>query len=119
MFDRWTERNGTLRGVPFCLVASCGVARERAIFFCKTSSNGDTLFGWRAAPSACALEAARPYLAPAQAAELTTRFDWLRQFAQCNGTLDVSLWRFRYLRAKASPLSPSEPPPPVEAKGKA
>ena len=52
-----------------------------------------------------ALEAARPHLTPAQAAELTTRFDWFRHFALCNTTLDVSLWRFRYLRALAAKLT--------------
>jgi hypothetical protein len=54
---------------------------------------------------AAALEAARPHLTPAQAAELTTRLDWFRHFAICNTTLDVSLWRFRYLRALAAKLT--------------
>jgi hypothetical protein len=54
---------------------------------------------------AAALEAARPHLTEAQAAELTTRFDWFRHFAICNTTLDVSLWRFRYLRALAAKLT--------------
>jgi hypothetical protein len=49
-----------------------------------------------------ALELARPHLTQAQAAELTTRLDWFRQFAICNVTLDLSLWRFRYLRALAA-----------------
>jgi hypothetical protein len=54
---------------------------------------------------AAALEAARPHLTEAQAAELTTRFDWFRHFAVCNTSLDVSLWRFRYLRALAAKLT--------------
>ena len=33
------------------------------------------------------------------------RFDWFRHFAICNTTLDVSLWRFRYLRALAAKLT--------------
>jgi hypothetical protein len=48
-----------------------------------------------------ALTQARPHLTKEQDAELTTRLDWLRQFAICNVTLDESLWRFRYLRALA------------------
>ena len=35
---------------------------------------------------------------PAQADELATRFDWLREFAVVNNQLDESLWRYRYLR---------------------
>ena len=52
-----------------------------------------------------ALEASRPHLTPAQQQEIETRFDWLRQFAICNVTLDESLWRFRYLRAQAAMLT--------------
>jgi hypothetical protein len=51
---------------------------------------------------AAALELAKPHLTPAQAAELTVRLDWFRQFAICNVTLDLSLWRFRYLRGLAA-----------------
>ncbi len=54
---------------------------------------------------ATALEAARPHLTEAQLSEVTTRFDWFRHFAICNTTLDVSLWRFRYLRALAAKLT--------------
>ena len=36
---------------------------------------------------------------------MATRFDWFRHFAICNTTLDVSLWRFRYLRALAAKLT--------------
>ena len=54
---------------------------------------------------ASALASARPHLTEAQAAELTTRLDWFRHFAICNTTLDVSLWRFRYLRALAAKLT--------------
>ena len=54
---------------------------------------------------AAALEAAKPHLTQAQAAEVATRFDWFRHFAICNTTLDVSLWRFRYLRALAAKLT--------------
>ncbi len=56
-----------------------------------------------------ALDVARPHLTVAQAAELTTRLDWFRHFALCNTTLDVSLWRFRYLRALAAKLT-TDPP---------
>lgn len=45
-----------------------------------------------------ALESAKPHLAKAQADELSTRFDWLREFALCNTALDIALWRYRYLR---------------------
>jgi hypothetical protein len=51
---------------------------------------------------AAALELAKPHLTAAQVAELTVRLDWFRQFAICNVTLDLSLWRFRYLRALAA-----------------
>jgi hypothetical protein len=54
---------------------------------------------------AAALEAARPHLDQAQLAEITVRLDWFRHFAICNTTLDVSLWRFRYLRALAAKLT--------------
>jgi len=52
-----------------------------------------------------ALEVAKPHLTEAQAAEVATRLDWFRHFAICNTTLDVSLWRFRYLRALAAKLT--------------
>lgn len=48
---------------------------------------------------------ARPHLTPEQAAEVATRLDWFRHFAVCNTTLDVSLWRFRYLRGLAAKLT--------------
>lgn len=51
------------------------------------------------------LELAKPYLSPAQAAELATRFDWLKQFAVVNSNLEESLWRYRYLRYLASMLT--------------
>ena len=31
--------------------------------------------------------------------------DWFKHFAICNTTLDVSLWRFRYLRGLAAKLT--------------
>lgn len=52
-----------------------------------------------------AVEAAKPHLTPAQQQEIETRLDWLRQFAICNVTLDMSLWRYRYLRAQAAMLT--------------
>jgi hypothetical protein len=63
------------------------------------------------------LEAAKPHLSEAQAAEISTRFDWFREFAICNTELDVSLWRFRYLRAQAAMLTtdPAEIKPLAEA----
>jgi hypothetical protein len=63
------------------------------------------------------LEAAKPHLTEAQAAEISTRFDWFREFAICNTALDVSLWRFRYLRAQAAMLTtdPAEIKPLAEA----
>jgi len=54
---------------------------------------------------AAALEEARPHLTEAQLGEITTRFNWFRHFATCNTTLDVSLWRFRYLRGLAGKLT--------------
>jgi hypothetical protein len=54
---------------------------------------------------AAAMAAAKPHLSEAQAAEVTTRLDWFRHFAVCNTTLDVSLWRFRYLRGLAAKLT--------------
>jgi hypothetical protein len=54
---------------------------------------------------AAALAEAKPHLTEAQVAEVTTRLDWFRHFAICNTTLDVSLWRFRYLRALAAKLT--------------
>jgi len=64
-----------------------------------------------------ALEAAKPYLTAARQQEIETRFDWLREFAVCNVTLDESLWRFRYLRAQAAMLTtdPSQLKPLAEA----
>jgi hypothetical protein len=64
-----------------------------------------------------ALEAAKPHLTQAQLQEIETRFDWLRQFAICNVTLDMSLWRHRYLRAKAAMLTtdPEQIKPLAEA----
>jgi hypothetical protein len=57
------------------------------------------------AEMAAALEQARPHLAESQYSEVATRFDWFRHFAVCNTTLDVSLWRFRYLRGLAAKLT--------------
>jgi hypothetical protein len=54
---------------------------------------------------AAALALAKPHLTESQAAEVSTRLDWFRHFAICNTTLDVSLWRFRYLRALAAKLT--------------
>jgi hypothetical protein len=54
---------------------------------------------------ATALEQAKPHLTEAQYSEVATRFDWFRHFAICNTTLDVSLWRFRYLRGLAAKLT--------------
>lgn len=66
---------------------------------------------------AAALDEARPHLTEAQAAEVATRLDWFRHFAICNTTLDVSLWRFRYLRALAAKLTTD--PKQMEALAKA
>jgi hypothetical protein len=52
-----------------------------------------------------ALAEAKPHLADAQYGEVSTRLDWFHHFAVCNTTLDVSLWRFRYLRALAAKLT--------------
>ncbi len=62
-------------------------------------------------------EAAKPYLTATQQQEIETRFDWLRQFAICNVTLDMSLWRYRYLRAQAAMLTtdPEQLKPLAEA----
>lgn len=51
------------------------------------------------------LELAKPDLTREQAAELTTRFDWLREFAIVDRHLDESLWRYRYLRHQAAMLT--------------
>jgi hypothetical protein len=51
------------------------------------------------------LDLAKPYLTPGQADELTTRFEWLKQFAIVNGALNESLWRYRYLRYEAMMLT--------------
>ncbi len=63
------------------------------------------------------LDAAKPHLTQAQADEISTRFDWFREFAVCNVVLDVSLWRFRYLRAQAAALTtdPDQLKPLAEA----
>jgi hypothetical protein len=44
-------------------------------------------------------------LTAAQAGELTTRFNWLKQFAIVNASLEESLWRYRYLRYEAAMLT--------------
>ena len=64
-----------------------------------------------------ALEAAKPHLSPEQRQEIETRFDWLREFAICNVALDIGLWRFRYLRARAAMLTtdPGQLKPLAEA----
>ncbi|MGH9468871.1 MAG: hypothetical protein ACRD1N_00850, partial [Terriglobia bacterium] len=51
------------------------------------------------------LDLARPHLTVAQAQELQTRFNWLKEFAICRKYLDISLWRYRYLRHLASMLT--------------
>ena len=51
------------------------------------------------------LELARPYLTKEQAGEITTRFDWLREYFIANRSLEESLWRFRYLRYLNSMLT--------------
>ncbi len=51
------------------------------------------------------LDEAGPFLKPEQLAELRTRFDWLREFAQVERYLDESLWRYRYLRHQSEMLS--------------
>jgi hypothetical protein len=51
------------------------------------------------------LELAKPYLTNSQAEELTTRFNWLKEFAICTRYLDESLWRYRYLRGLAGMLT--------------
>jgi len=64
-----------------------------------------------------AFNAAKPHLTAAQRQEIETRFDWFKQFAICNITLDISLWRFRYLRALANMLTtdPTQLKPLAEA----
>lgn len=64
-----------------------------------------------------AIKSARPYLSPSQSQEIETRFDWFRQFAICNVTLDMSLWRFRYIRALSNMLTtdPAQLEPLAEA----
>lgn len=44
------------------------------------------------------LEKAKPFLKPDQYSELATRFGWLGNVAAAYKELDVSYWRFRYLR---------------------
>jgi len=63
------------------------------------------------------LELARPSLRPERAAELVTRFDWLKEFAICSRYLDESLWRYRYLRHLAGMLTtdPTQLKPLAEA----
>jgi hypothetical protein len=51
------------------------------------------------------LNLARPCLTQAQADELNTRFEWLKQFAIVNCALNESLWRYRYLRHEAALLT--------------
>ncbi len=51
------------------------------------------------------LEFAKPYLTPAQGAELETRFNWFKEFAICRKYHDISLWRYRYLRYLATQLT--------------
>lgn len=51
------------------------------------------------------LELARPHLRKEQADELTTRFEWLREFAIVSRHLNESLWRYRYLRQQAAMLT--------------
>ena len=51
------------------------------------------------------LALAKPSLKKEQADELTTRFDWLKEFAIVNTTLDASLWRYRYLRHLSAMLT--------------
>jgi len=62
-------------------------------------------------------EAAKPHMTQAEAGEIATRLDWFREFAICNTALDVSLWRFRYLRAQAAMLTtdPDQLKPLAEA----
>jgi hypothetical protein len=51
------------------------------------------------------LELAKPYLTKPQAEELTTRFNWLKEFSICSRYLEESLWRYRYLRGLAGKLT--------------
>ena len=51
------------------------------------------------------LELARPHLKKELADELTTRLEWLREFAVCAKALDESLWRYRYLRHQSEMLT--------------
>ncbi|MGH6878586.1 MAG: hypothetical protein ACREHV_14585, partial [Rhizomicrobium sp.] len=51
------------------------------------------------------LALAGPYLRLEHKSELETRFDWLREFAICRKYLDISLWRYRYLRRLAAMLT--------------
>lgn len=51
------------------------------------------------------LELARPFLTKAQSDELQTRFNWFKEFAICRKYLDISLWRYRYLRYLKSQLT--------------
>lgn len=51
------------------------------------------------------LNLARRHLTPAQTQELDTRFNWLKEFSICREHLDISLWRYRYLRHLASMLT--------------
>jgi hypothetical protein len=63
------------------------------------------------------LESAKSYLTQAQNDEIATRFNWFREFAVCNVALDISLWRFRWLRAQAAMLTtdPEQLKPLAEA----
>jgi hypothetical protein len=51
------------------------------------------------------LELAKPNLKKEQADELTTRFNWLREFGIVNRNLEESLWRYRYLRHQGAMLT--------------
>ncbi|MGH9584959.1 MAG: hypothetical protein ACRD4O_18725 [Bryobacteraceae bacterium] len=51
------------------------------------------------------LALAGPFLRPEQRREIDTRFNWLREFAICRKYLDISLWRYRYLRHLAATLT--------------
>jgi len=44
------------------------------------------------------LQQAKPYLTQQQYEELDTRFNWLKYVAMVNKELEVSYWRYRYLR---------------------
>lgn len=60
---------------------------------------------------------AQPNLRPEQASELETRFNWLREFAICRKYLDISLWRYRYLRHLAANADHRPGPNEVPCRG--